>query len=94
MSKSVDRRVALQMDESDIDWDIRRDDPYRYHAVLTHKATGMVIEQVSDCSKAEAKTFCLKELKWRFKNWEEYNHRSGSKVYRASQDELKKFEVL
>ena len=73
MSKSVDRRVALQMDESDIDWDIRMNDPYRYHAVLTHKSTGMVIEQVSECSKAEAKTFCLKELKWRFKNWEEYN---------------------
>ncbi len=72
MSKTVECRLELQMDDDELSWEIRKDDPYKYHATLTHRSTGMVIEQVSEVSKSDAKIRCFKELKWRLKYWDDY----------------------
>ena len=68
-------RVKLGEDikDSDLEWTKEKDAPYRYHIKLLHKPTGMEIEQASENTFSEAKTYCLKELQWRLRNWEAYS---------------------
>ena len=72
MSKSVDRRLGLQTDEGELSWEEKRYAPYRYHVLLTHQPTGMVIEQASETSASNTRTQCMAELHWRFRNWDDY----------------------
>lgn len=68
------KRMAqeIQINEEDMEWEIERDNPYPYHVYLYYRPKQMKIEQVSEHGIYEAKHFCIKELKWRLKNWDEY----------------------
>jgi hypothetical protein len=55
-----------------IEWTVERGKPYAYHVYLHYKPKNMTIEQVSDHSISSAKKYCLNELKWRLKHWNEY----------------------
>ena len=66
-------RLGTEIIDSDLEWTKERNAPYRYHVKLLHKPTGMTIEQASESAFCEAKTYCLKELQWRLKNWESYS---------------------
>jgi len=65
-------RLGTEIIDSDLEWTKERDAPYRYHVKLLHKPTGMEIEQASESAFSEAKTYCLRELHWRLRNWDEY----------------------
>jgi hypothetical protein len=60
----------MKMDE--IEWQIERGKPYAYHVYCYYKPKDMTIMQVSDVSLSQAKNYCLQELKWRLKHWEDY----------------------
>ena len=76
MSDAAERRSRLQISagvsDADLSWSQVKHNPYSYHVTMHHIPTGMDIEQASDCSYAAAKGYCLRELKWRLKNWDEY----------------------
>jgi len=84
MSKSLEKRLKLQssagVSDADLRWEEEKYRPYNYHVTMHHLPTGMEIEQASDCSYAAAKGYCLRELKWRLKNWDEYKKSSLSDV--------------
>jgi hypothetical protein len=58
--------------DEEIEWQIERCNPYAYHVYLTYKPKNMTIMQVSEHSMVQAKEFCIRELKWRLRNWAEY----------------------
>lgn len=58
--------------DEEIEWEIQRCNPYAYHVYLTYKPKNMTIMQVSEHSMVQAKEFCIRELKWRLRNWAEY----------------------
>lgn len=62
----------LGFTSNEIEWELKRCDPYPFHVYLHYKPKNMTIMQVSEHSIYEAKHFCLRELKWRLKNWDEY----------------------
>lgn len=74
--KSVENRIKKQIglntDEGLIEWEVRRNCPYPYHVDMHYKPKNMTISQVSDYSISHAQEYCLKELKWRLKNWNAY----------------------
>jgi len=72
LSKSKRQSEEIEFTENEIEWEIERGKPYAYHVYLHYKPKNMTIMQVSECSIIEAKKFCLQELKWRLKNWDEY----------------------
>ena len=65
-------KLGIDVDEDELEWTENRDSPYRYHAKLLYKPINMEIEQASDNSMAEAKGYCVKELGWRMKHWEDW----------------------
>ena len=65
-------RLGVIVPQSDMEWEVREHDPYRYNVVLRHKPTGMVIEQASEKSESDGKSSCLKELRWRLRHLAEY----------------------
>tara|TARA_R110002167_G_scaffold59891_1_gene169626 strand:- start:3898 stop:4101 length:204 start_codon:yes stop_codon:yes gene_type:complete len=56
----------------DIEWRIEKGKPYAYHAYCYYKPKDMTIVQVSDTSLSDAKGYCIKELQWRLKHWDDY----------------------
>lgn len=62
----------LDYKESEIEWEIVRGAPYAYHVYLNYKPKNMIIHQASEHNMIQAKEFCIRELKWRLKNWDEY----------------------
>ena len=70
--QAVKLKLGMNLNEADLGWTEKQNSPYRYHAILQYKPTGMEIEQASETSYSEARGYCLKELHWRFKHWDEY----------------------
>jgi len=67
--------------KSEVIFEDRLNAPYRFHATLTHLPTGMEIEQASENSMSEAREYCMKELKWRLKHWENYERSAVCKDF-------------
>ena len=75
MNKSVRRaklRLGIGVDEEELEWNEKQNAPYKYHAILTYKPANMFIEQASENSMAEARGYCIRELGWRMKHWEDW----------------------
>ena len=64
------KRLAYKEDE--IEWEIERGAPYAFHVYLHYKPKNMTIMQASEHNMIQAKEFCIRELEWRLKNWDEY----------------------
>ena len=67
--------------KSEVIFEEKLNAPYRFHATLTYLPTGMEIEQASENSMAEAKEYCMKELRWRLKNWGNYDRSAVCKDF-------------
>jgi len=81
MAKGRDRRKwesnpddwrNMKIPAGDCEWLKESDKKYKYHVTLTHKPTGMSIEQAGERSWYEATDSCMQTLKWRLANWDEY----------------------
>ena len=58
--------------DSDMEWLRERNKKYKYHVTLTHKPTGMSIEQAAEKCWHEAEESCMQTLKWRLAHWDDY----------------------
>jgi len=62
----------IPYDENDFEWLRERDKKFKYHVTLTHKPTGNYIEQAGERCWQEAEHQCREIMKWRLRNWAEY----------------------
>lgn len=62
----------FKIPDSDLEWVKEKDKKYKYHVTVTHKPTGMSLEQAGERSWYEATDSCMQTLKWRLANWDEY----------------------
>ena len=72
--------LGLNIDNAEIEWSFKENEPYRHMATLYHSPTHMTIEQASDKSVSEAKSACLKELSWRLQHWDAYQKSSVREI--------------
>jgi hypothetical protein len=62
----------FKIPEEDLEWVKEKDKKYKYHVTVTHKPTGMTLEQAGERSWFEATDSCMQTLRWRLANWDEY----------------------
>ena len=64
--------VVPDIPDSDLEWERIKNKKYKYHVILTHKPTGMTIEQANERCWAQAEQCCMEALRWRLRHWDEY----------------------
>ena len=57
--------MNIKISEKDLEWKKEPKQKFKFHMTVTHKPTGISIEQASDRDWAECETLCKNSLKWK-----------------------------
>ena len=65
MEKKMPRSkyLGIEIPEKDLEWKKEPNKKFKYHATVTHKPTGITIEQASDRAWGECFELCRNSLK-------------------------------